>query len=147
MTTFAIPCPIDSGTGGIAEHYRSTIRETGVAILQACNVCVSALWPARLRCHCGSADLVWQPTGTNGRIVSRVRVDVPKDEWARFGVPRKMTTRLPYTTVIVEPHDWPGARIAMLLQTSSAAEPHSDKVSLGVELDDDSVVLVAGDPR
>lgn len=145
MTHFTIGCPVDSGISGVAAHYRTTTQETGMPILQVCNVCRSALWPARLRCHCGADDLAWQPAGGRGRIVSRVRVDVPKDEWARFGVPRKMTGRLPYTTVIVEPNDWPGTRMVMLLQSSGAADSMTDDVSLGVEVDDDSVVLIAGD--
>ncbi|WAJ44309.1 hypothetical protein OK015_24760 [Mycobacterium sp. Aquia_216] len=77
--------------------------------------------------------------------MSRVRVDVPEDEWAQFGVPRRMTALLPYTTVIVEPNDWPGARMAMLLQTSGSASPATDEVSLGVEVENESVVLVARD--
>jgi hypothetical protein len=145
MTTFTIVCPVDSGTSGVAAHYRSITRETGVPILQVCTKCESALWPARLRCHCGAEDLAWLPAGRRGRIVSRVRVDVPKEEWARFGVPRKMTGRLPYTTVIVEPNDWPGTRMVMLLQTSGSVDSMSDEVSLGVEVDGDSVVLIAGD--
>jgi len=145
MTGFAIACPIDSGTSGIADHYRATIRETGVPVVQVCNVCISALWPARLRCHCGADDLAWQPAGRNGRIVSRVSVDVPKEEWERFGVSKKMTSRLPYTTVIVEPHNWPGVRMVMLLETSGAAESLTGEVSLGVEIDGTSVVLTAGE--
>lgn len=145
MTDFTVSCPVDSGASGIAAHYRSTIRKVGVPILQVCNVCVCPLWPARLRCRCGADDLAWHPAGRRGRIVSRVRVDVPRDEWAQFGVPRRMTARQPYTTVIVEPNDWPGARMAMLLQNSGSACPATDEVSLGIEVENEFVVLVARD--
>jgi len=145
MTDFSIACPVVSGNSGVAAHYRFTTRETGVPILQVCNECASALWPARLRCHCGADDLAWQPVGGRGRILSRVLVDVPEDEWVQFGVPRAMTKHLPYTTVIVEPNDWPGARVVMLLRTSGSEQTETDDVSLGVEVNDKSVVLIAGD--
>jgi uncharacterized OB-fold protein len=108
-------CDVAAGAQGLADQYHALLREHRVPLVQRCAACDSAYFPPLLSCRsCHADDLSWVPAGTRGRVGTFVTVHT-REQTPSMSIPRRLLDDVPYTSVYVEPDDFPGLRLPALM--------------------------------
>jgi uncharacterized OB-fold protein len=108
-------CDVTAGAQGLADQYHALLREHRVPLVQRCAACASAYFPPLLNCRsCHSDELAWVPAGARGRVGTFVTVHT-REQTPSMSIPRRLLDEVPYSSVYVEPDEFPGVRIPALM--------------------------------